>query len=378
MARVHARDEHAGVGVARRDAIDDLGTPRGPEVARHGEGGPQGRRRVAGRASQRVLQREPQRGHLARARVAHAAVGVQVAQRRARHRRGRVDAHGTRGDVGRQVAHEPAIDQCLQRHAPLRHRLGVWREWITIGGELQRRHAQEPRRPGLVARGAVGARRDGVPDPGANLHAVEDASRRHERRGAVGPPDVARIPPALGRALDHPRFGGLAVEAELLPHLRADRELPCIGIGGVDPGAGGQMQPARLRRAVGPERVHRRVRQVRRGDRLRLPVAVETGLAQRLRQRRHGRRVGAGQRHAHQAGHQHRDGEGEGALHTLTNVDGEGGRTRDRSQESGVRAGKESGSAGEPSRWRRPAAGLESYRSRVPGFLNSCAPVLRS
>jgi hypothetical protein len=78
-----------------------------------------------------------------------------------------------------------------------------------------------------------------------------------------------------GRAFDHPRFDQNAVALELFEELGADRKLPMFGIALVDLAAGGELDPSRFLRVVGPELERGRVRDDVFGERARGDVLVE-------------------------------------------------------------------------------------------------------
>src|SRR5690606_23165250 len=138
-------------------------------------------------------------------------------------------------------------------------------------------------------------------DPGGGYQA---------RVAAVGVPGVrGKAPGAVGEPLDIASLDGLG-EAELLPEPGARRELPRIRIRRIDARAGRQPEPAPLDRAVRPQRVLRRIRQLVGPD---LPGArrIEPGFAELLRQRRV--RFGGARRGGPEDGAEHNEAQDEQA-----------------------------------------------------------------
>ena len=194
---------------------------------------------------------------------------------------------GSREERWLRRVEQTLVEQRLQRDHPGPQRLGVRRGRIAIGGQLQRREAEDTRGAVVVAGAAVVARRHAVPLAGRDLDDVGQALGRHQRRIRLRlVPRVGRVGPGIGGdAPQHPRLDLAPVERELLPETRADRELPRVGVPRRDPAADRQLDPARLVGAVGPQRVLRRERPVPRIDRQRAGQ-VEPGVRQPLRQRR--------------------------------------------------------------------------------------------
>ena len=99
--------------------------------------------------------------------------------------------------------------------APSRERFGMRGERIAIGRELQRAEAQEPGRPGLVARRAIGARRDRVADAVGDLDAVEDARARRRawpnHRAARRSSRSASPPPSARSSASRPARRGSGI-----------------------------------------------------------------------------------------------------------------------------------------------------------------------
>ena len=91
-------------------------------------------------------------------------------------------------------------------------------------------------------------------------------------------PDVGcRDPVILFHLPEEARLDLAVVESELLPHLRADRELPVVHGGGVDRLAVGELDPARLLVAVTPERDRGCVEPRRLRNLLGVEVGVQAG-----------------------------------------------------------------------------------------------------
>jgi hypothetical protein len=165
----------------------------------------------------------------------------------------------------------------------------VNRAGVAVRRELQGGEAERIRLVGgAVARGAIGFRRDRVPAPRRHLgHADDTVVGRERRIGTIRIPDVARKDPGIGGGLpQHPGFDGLLPPRELLPDLRAHREVPGLFVAAVDGGSFRKPDPSTLVETVGPEWVLRRERPAAWVHLADVAGEVEPGSRQELRRHR--------------------------------------------------------------------------------------------
>lgn len=210
-------DDRGSIHVERSPSIETSAARRRAGRARSGSIGVVRRtcvRKCVGREDARLVQRgldrgrgapargrehHPERRERAVAAVAHAGVGVEVAERGALRGRAGVDARR-----GRAV--EAAEASLARERAEIDGARGwtlrVDRVRIAIGRELQAREAEHRRAAAFVADAAVARARDAVLAAGRELTAFGPERRAR----AVFAPDVGREAPALRCPFDESRF----------------------------------------------------------------------------------------------------------------------------------------------------------------------------
>jgi len=252
MARAHARHEQAGFGPAGRDDLRQPGLRGGPKTAGRADGRRQHAGAAGGGVADTLGQHQRHRRRRAVVVVAVAAVGVQVAQRRA--------FAGRHGGQARQLhpqrLRQPAQPAALQQHVQVRAaRLAA--AGSCPADKLHGADAEHRRRRTLVAGQAVGARRHGIAAAGRLRHRQRRQAGGGCQHGvaAVFVPDVGGVAPAaIGTAFDVARLDAAAAVRDSFHSRVAGRKDPGIGARRVDEASRRQRQPALLDGAVGPQR----------------------------------------------------------------------------------------------------------------------------